>query len=142
MTTDDMTVPVRLTPEGKRQLDAVATLTGQSAETVASMAVQRHTREILLNWAVTQHRARRLSLGELARETGLDIVEIMDAISERGLELCYSAKEEEAGHQMFLAAMRSVAELTGDADVSRRAEHVVEEARARSTPAETASPQP
>ena len=82
------------------------------------------TRESQLQQAVALYREGRCTFSELAQLSGLNIEEIMDAVTSR---------EGEAALQMFEESCRALASLENDPEFLRRAQRAVERVR-RSSP--------
>ena len=121
MPTKKLTVSVQLDPISARRLERAAGLKQQSRGAFLEQAGDESARRILLEWAVSQHRAGTKSVSELADETGLAIEEIMAAAG---------SQDQEAALALFLASSRTIAATEQHPEFPRLAEEAVAAVRA------------
>lgn len=122
MPTKRPTISVRMEDEVKRQVELAARLSGQSAGAFLGRAGEARARQVLLDWAVSQHRQGDASFSELAEETGLAVEEIM---------LAMGRPSDEDALDMFLASCRALAESRDNPSFLRAAEEAVKRVRSR-----------
>ncbi len=96
------TISVRLTREQRLQLGRACRIHRLSQSGYLTRLAIEQTRKDLLDHAVERYRAGQASLSELARDTGLDVPTIMDALAEK------TAAGKEA-YKAFLAEARALA---------------------------------
>jgi predicted transcriptional regulator len=125
MPTKKLTVSVRLDPASARRLERAARLNRQSRGAFLERAGDELARRVLLEWAVTQHRAGTRSFSELAEETGLPIEEIMAAVG---------GPDQDAALALFLASCRAIAATEQHPEFLRLAEEAVAAVRASPGP--------
>ena len=113
------TLSVRLDPLAERRLERAAALRKQSRGAFLERAGDELASRVLLDWAVERYREGELTFSELAEQTGLPIEQIMDAVTERAGD---------AGHEMFLASCKALAEVEHDPAFLQLARRAVKQA--------------
>ena len=111
------TLSVRLDPQAERRLERAATLQKQSRGAFLERAGDELASRVLLDWAVERYRTGERTFSELAEETGLNIEQIMDAVTER---------DGDAGLQMFLDSCKAIARAQHDPQFLELAEKAIE----------------
>ena len=111
------TLSVRLDLQAERRLERAAALQKQSRGAFLERAGDELASRVLLDWAVERYRTGERTFSELAEETGLNIEQIMDAVTER---------DGDAGLQMFLDSCKAIARAQHDPHFLELAEKAVE----------------
>ena len=111
------TLSVRRDPAAELRLERASALGKQSRGAFLGRAGDELASRVLLDWAVERYRQGEQTFSELAEQTGLDLEQIMEAVTERNGD---------AGLQMFLASCRAIAETQHDPEFLELAERAVE----------------
>ncbi len=108
----DPALSIHLDMDAKQRLDKAASIMRLTPESFVARAADSRAHDVLLDWAVTRYREGNTTYALLAEETGLGVVEIMDAIGEGGLDAALDA---------FLARAGAAADERADPALLRRA---------------------
>src|SRR2546430_406885 len=101
------TVTVRLTDEEYEVLRRLCALKQTSQTGYLTQLATSQAKKELLDYAVEEYRARKASLSELAKKTGIDVPTIME-------EVAKTVGEDKRMEASFLSAVEALSEANAD----------------------------